>query len=144
EEPGTISDDDDDDDWDEEKTLVAFLHDRGIEDSESPAPSALVDKLGPAFARSSKRAKQDVVDSLLPAMRRIRTVHEKLSEDTDRGIAAGVLEIDNACKHFEEVQLQREEELSRALSETQVRLKKLFSDLQKRYKLREQLRIDFD
>ena len=116
------------------------------------------------------------MDSLLPAMRRIRTVHEKLSEDTDRGIAAGVLEIDNACKHFEEVQLQREEELSRALSETQViflatrplpcvriwlcnpdhayidyrscslqvRLKKLFSDLQKRYKLREQLRIDFD
>lgn len=136
EDSGTISDDDDD--WDEETTLVAFLHDRSVvspwrlslglitvlardtEDSEPPAPSALVDKLGPAFARSSKRVKQDVLDSLLPAMRRIRVVDTKLSEDTDRNIAAGVLEVDNACKHFEEVQLQGEEELSRALSETQV------------------------
>ncbi|KDQ11652.1 hypothetical protein BOTBODRAFT_448469 [Botryobasidium botryosum FD-172 SS1] len=69
--------------------------------------------------------KQDLTDVLVPAMDRIRLVHDHLEQTTEVDYATGVVECDQACDELFATSMTDLEELRVAMEESQVIL--LFS-----------------
>jgi hypothetical protein len=81
--------------------------------------SAMSESLKPAFARSSKRCKEDIVQAILPALRQVRDVHDQLATKTDRTFAAAIIGFDDVCKQFEALEAQ-DGEISKTFVESKV------------------------
>jgi len=77
------------------------------------------DSFKPAFARSSKRCKEDIVQAILPALRKVRDVHGQLAIKTDRTFAAAIIGFDDVCKQFETLEA-KDDEILKTIAENKV------------------------
>ncbi|TFY63617.1 hypothetical protein EVG20_g6250 [Dentipellis fragilis] len=137
EEAGNESDADSD--WNEEETLVAFLHDSH---EAKGTHEELVDLLEPAFDERSRVQKEEMVEALLPTVRRVREAVKQL-RGKDEKLADGFLGFSKVCMEFEEKEVD-DGGMAKMMEGHKARLAILLQDLEKRYALREKIQGDIE
>ncbi|KAJ4487697.1 hypothetical protein J3R30DRAFT_3787019 [Lentinula aciculospora] len=131
--------------WEDEKTLVSDLLHNGYEqESEDVKLRSLADSIQAAFSVHSKVLLDDVADTLVPAVNRVKQGHQVLNDQVDDSFALGVLEFDEACKKLETVTITSHNELKKAYRASQARIQDLIKQLEEGCARRDRLWVDFE
>ncbi|KAK0441815.1 hypothetical protein EV421DRAFT_1952280 [Armillaria borealis] len=99
-------DDDDNDDvlfpWEDEQTLIAELsHDGRVEPDDDENVLKLIDSLANSFTCYSNILVDDIAQTLVPAVRRVKEAHHVLNTRVDDDFGKGLWEFHDACKKME-------------------------------------------
>ncbi|TFK54723.1 hypothetical protein OE88DRAFT_1623224, partial [Heliocybe sulcata] len=138
--------DSDDIDWDEETTLVAMLHEESPSSSDSDL-IALAEQLKAPMSAQGNLLKQDLVQTLVPATKRVKEAHRVMEEKIDVEYGKGLLTFNDASKKVEAMCIQDEEELQEIYVKHQAcrtRVKDLFTQLKAAYAHRDKIFLDFE
>ncbi|ESK88035.1 hypothetical protein Moror_10776 [Moniliophthora roreri MCA 2997] len=131
--------------WEDEKTLVSdMMHDGTPEDSEREQLSSLAESIQVVFSCSSKALIDDIADTLVPAVNRVKLAHQVLNTEMDSYTKRGIQDFDEGCRKMETVTLADTDNISDAYCQAQERIKNLFKQLREAYVRRDQLWVDFD
>ncbi|KAI0086398.1 hypothetical protein BDY19DRAFT_359633 [Irpex rosettiformis] len=132
-------------DWDDETTLISLLQDdRRNDDDEEEDVNALVEKLRSPMNAQSQELKRYMVDNILPAVQRVKEVHEALEDEVDLAYGTGLLAFDEVCKRVETLALHTEDETRTGYLDTQKEVKTLMAQLTEAYRHRDSLWTDLD
>ncbi|KAA1469209.1 hypothetical protein DENSPDRAFT_592295 [Dentipellis sp. KUC8613] len=131
-----------DSDWNEEETLVAFLHDSPHRHEVKGTHEELVNLLEPAFDERSRAQKEEMVEALLPTVRRVREAVKQLRVKDDR-LADGFLGLSKVCMEFEEKEVD-DGHMGKVVGGHQAKLAILLQDLEKLYAFREKIQGDIE
>ncbi|KZT26572.1 hypothetical protein NEOLEDRAFT_1177566 [Neolentinus lepideus HHB14362 ss-1] len=152
--------DEDDLDWDEETTLVAMLQEESPTSSDSDL-IALVEQLKAPMSAQSSVLKQDLVQTLVPATKRVKEAHKIMEEKIDVEYGKGLLAFNEASKKVEAMCIQDEEDLQEIYVKHQVsmsaipggnaltfivqtKIKDLFTQVKAAYARRDKIFSDFE
>ncbi|EEB92671.1 hypothetical protein MPER_08786, partial [Moniliophthora perniciosa FA553] len=131
--------------WEDEKTLVSdMMHDGTPEESEREQLSLLAESIQVVFSRSSKDLIDDIADTLVPAVNRVKLAHQVLDTKMDSYTEKGIQDFDEGCRKMEAVTLADSENISDAYCQAQERIKNLFKQLKEAYARRDRLWVDFE
>ncbi|KIP08904.1 hypothetical protein PHLGIDRAFT_34773 [Phlebiopsis gigantea 11061_1 CR5-6] len=81
-------------DWDEETTLVAMLRDDQSEHSDTEELAALADKLKGPMSTQSQQLRRYMAETIVPAIQRVKQVHDTMEEEVDMAYGTGLLAFD--------------------------------------------------
>ncbi|KAL0063756.1 hypothetical protein AAF712_009313 [Marasmius tenuissimus] len=135
--------------WEDEKTLVSdMIHDGTTEQSEDSKLSTLTESIQDSLSIHSKELIDDIADTLVPAVKRVKQAHGVLNEE-DVNFAEGLREYDQGCRQMEDItSLENDQVLHPTTIRmmfpplNQTRIKELFKRLHEAYMRREQLWSD--
>ncbi|KAJ3989171.1 hypothetical protein F5890DRAFT_1431895 [Lentinula detonsa] len=131
--------------WEDEKTLVSDLLHNGYEqDSEYLKLNSLADSIQAAFSVHSEELLDDVADTLVPAVNRVKHGHQVLNDQVDDSFALGVLEFDEACKKLETISIASHNELKKAYRASQARIQDMLKQLEEACARRDRLWVDYE
>ncbi|GJF00572.1 hypothetical protein PsYK624_168650 [Phanerochaete sordida] len=129
----------DDMDWDEEKTLVALLQDDRSEVSDAEELAALADKLKAPMSAQAQQLKRYMAETIVPAVQRVKTVHEKLDDEVDMAYGTGLLAFNEVCKRVETLALHTEDEIRSEYIDSKKSVDSITSRLTEAYRQRDAL-----
>ncbi|TCD63549.1 hypothetical protein EIP91_005295 [Steccherinum ochraceum] len=149
---GDPMDEDDPLDWDEETTLAAMFEDKDVDVDEREELAALAEQLKEPMNAEAQKLRQHLRNAVIPAMQRIKEVHDKMEDEVDVSFGTGILAFDDACKGAEAKAIRDEDELKTAYRLMKALLfpivqrntEKLVGELQDAYHRREQLWATFE
>ncbi|KAK0483937.1 hypothetical protein IW261DRAFT_1332184, partial [Armillaria novae-zelandiae] len=142
--------DDDDDEsvsfpWEDEQTLIAELsHDGRVESDDDESVVKLIDSLEHSFTRYSNILVDDIAQTLVPAVRRVKEAHHVLNTRVDDDFGKGLWEFHETCKKMELTTLKDAEEVKEEYEAAQVRIADIMGKLEDAYARRDQLWVDFE
>ncbi|EIN07164.1 hypothetical protein PUNSTDRAFT_135846 [Punctularia strigosozonata HHB-11173 SS5] len=126
-------------DWDEEQTLVAMLQQPSPRRDDDADLAALSDRLKSPMSAQGDLLKEQILSSLVPAVRNSKTSRARLDKEVDVSFADGVSVFNDVCKEMELLAMQDEDSLKTAYRETQLKTKQLFMKLREAYTHRDRL-----
>ncbi|KAK0211015.1 hypothetical protein DFS33DRAFT_1378985 [Desarmillaria ectypa] len=145
--PGEREEDDDDDvsfPWEDEQTLIADLSYDGRVEPDDDDVLRLTNSLQNSFTHYSKTLVDDIAQTLVPAVRRVKEAHHVLNTSVDEDFGKGLWEFHDACKKMEVVTLKEAEEVKEEYEAAQVRIADIMAKLEDAYARRDQLWVDFE
>ncbi|KAK1222085.1 hypothetical protein PQX77_015079 [Marasmius sp. AFHP31] len=111
------------------------------EQSEDSRLSTLTESIQDALSLHSKELIDDIADTLVPAVKRVKQAHGVLNEE-DVNLAAGLREFDQGCRQMEDITSLENDQVREVYFDSQARIKELFKRLHEAYMRREQLWSD--
>ncbi|EPQ57984.1 hypothetical protein GLOTRDRAFT_126474 [Gloeophyllum trabeum ATCC 11539] len=136
------SDEEDEFDWDEETTLVAMLQEESPSSSDSDL-IALAEQLKAPMTAQGTILKQDLVQTLVPATKRVKEAHKIIEGNIDVEYGKGLLAFNEASKKVEGMCIQDEEDLKEVYVKHQTKIKDLLTQLKAAYVRRDRIFSDF-
>lgn len=137
------SDEEDEFDWDEETTLVAMLQEESPSSSDSDL-IALAEQLKAPMTAQGTILKQDLVQTLVPATKRVKEAHKIIEDNIDVEYGKGLLAFNEASKKVEGMCIQDEEDLKEVYVKYQTKIKDLLTQLKAAYVRRDRIFSDFE
>ncbi|KAK0463856.1 uncharacterized protein EV420DRAFT_1111817 [Desarmillaria tabescens] len=141
-------DDDDDNDvpfpWEDEQTLIDELSRDGGGEPDDDEVLRLIDSLQTSFTRYSNTLVDDIAQTLVPAVRRVKEAHHILNTRVDEDFGKGLWEFHDACKKIEVAMLKDADEVKEEYEAAQVRIVEIMAKLEDAYARRDQLWVDFE
>ncbi|KAG7448056.1 uncharacterized protein BT62DRAFT_751110 [Guyanagaster necrorhizus] len=104
----------------------------------------LIDSLQNSFTRYSKTLVDDIAQTLVPAVRRVKEAHHLLNTRVDEDFGKGLWEFHDTCKKMEVMTLRNEEEIREEYTAAQTRIADIMAQLEDAYAQRDQLWVDFE
>ncbi|SJL00680.1 uncharacterized protein ARMOST_03993 [Armillaria ostoyae] len=148
--PVQREEDDDDNDgvlfpWEDEQTLIAELsRDGRVEPDDDENVLKLIDSLANSFTRYSNILVDDIAQTLVPAVRRVKEAHHVLNTRVDDDFGKGLWEFHDACKKMEVATLKDAAGVKEEYEAAQVRIADIMGKLEDAYARRDQLWVDFE
>ncbi|KAJ8078926.1 hypothetical protein PM082_013210 [Marasmius tenuissimus] len=118
-----------------------MIHDGTTEQSEDSKLSTLTESIQDSLSIHSKELIDDIADTLVPAVKRVKQAHGVLNEE-DVNFAEGLREYDQGCRQMEDITSLENDQVREVYFESQTRIKELFKRLHEAYMRREQLWSD--
>ncbi|KAK0196847.1 hypothetical protein F5146DRAFT_1013167 [Armillaria mellea] len=139
----------DDDDvlfpWEDEQTLIAELsHDGRVEPDDDENVFKLIDSLKHSFTRHSNILVDDIAQTLVPAVNRVKEAHHVLNTRVDHDFGEGLWGFHGTCKKIELATLKDTDEVQEEYEAAQVRIANIMGKLEDVYARRDKLWIDFE
>ncbi|KAK0228804.1 hypothetical protein IW262DRAFT_1456022 [Armillaria fumosa] len=148
--PVQREDADDDEDvvlfpWEDEETLIADLsHDGRVKSDDDENVVKLIDSLEHSFTHYSNILVDDIAQTLVPAVRRVKEAHHVLNTRVDDDFGKGLWEFHETCKRMELATLKDADEVKEEYEAAQVRIADIMGKLEDAYARRDQLWVDFE
>jgi len=96
--------------------------DRTTEESEDSRLSNLTESLQDSLSLHSRELLEDIADTLVPAMKRVKQAHDVLDNEDDN-FAEGLREFDQGCRWMEDVTTLENDRVREVYFDSQVRLR---------------------
>ncbi|KAK7054647.1 hypothetical protein VNI00_003110 [Paramarasmius palmivorus] len=106
--------------------------------------SSLAESIQDAFSNHSKELLDDIADTLVPAVNRVKHAHEVLNKEIDGTMKKGLEAFEEGCLKMEDATLGDYDKVVEAYCQAQERIKNLFKQLKEAYARRDQLWVDFE
>ncbi|KAK0228808.1 hypothetical protein IW262DRAFT_1479605 [Armillaria fumosa] len=104
----------------------------------------LIDSLEHSFTRYSNILVDDIAQTLVPAVRRVKEAHHVPNTRVDDDFGKGLWEFHETCKKMELAMLKDAEEVKEEYEAVQVRIADIMGKLEDAYARRDQLWVDFE
>jgi hypothetical protein len=98
-------------------------HLSGLEESEHNKLASLAHSLQVPFSLRSQELKQDLAQTLVPAVNSVKEVHRIIDQTVDKKFFQGMSMFDDACVKMEAMTIRERDELESSCLETQVCLR---------------------
>ncbi|KAK0463842.1 uncharacterized protein EV420DRAFT_1264659, partial [Desarmillaria tabescens] len=141
-------DDDEDNDvpfpWEDEQTLIDELSRDGGGEPDDDEVLRLIDSLQTSFTCYSNTLVDDIAQTLVPAVRRVKEAHHILNTHVDEDFGKGLWEFHDACKKIEVAMLKDANKVKEEYEAVQVHIADIMAKLEDAYAQRDQLWVDFE
>lgn len=133
--------------WEDEKTLVSDMMNDGQstgEESEDSKLNSLAESIQDSFSLYSKELIDDIADTLVPAVNRVKQAHNVLNREMDGEFAEGLHHFVHGCRAMEDVTTPECDRVREVYCGSQARIKLLFNRLHDTCMRRDQLWKDLE